>query len=151
LAYNINLNYKVKIIDLSDNTQVNSGGGTNTQTLKPAAGKIYEVFMIGATWPAIGGASGNHSVVTRLTDGTDTVNMLSITGTDGAVMSITGYYGCAGSSVLPNSIAYTLPMIRSLVVSNTKYIEFYYANNSDTNQTGTRELNVWVKEFNECG
>jgi hypothetical protein len=142
--------FKLKFIDLSNDTQVNSGGGTNTQTLQPPTGKIYQIAHIDGSWPAIGGATGNHQLIGNLTDGTINTKIMQLIGTDGALFSITESYGFAANTELPGNITeqYKL-MHESIFLSNTYYLDLIYTNSSDTNQTGTRAIYIYYKEFDE--
>jgi len=149
--YTPNPYFSIEVIDLSDDSQVNSGGGTDTQTLQAPAGYIYQVFAIEYNNAAIGGASGDHKFYIRWTDGTNTKNAAQLVGTDGASMAIDLQYGFAASSEFPSSISDQLNFICGrLFASNTYYVDFYYINSSDTNKTGTRTLKIWVKKYKEA-
>lgn len=150
MGYKINNGFKLKTIDLTDDTQVNSGGSTNTQTLKPSAGKIYQVIHIRLNTPAIGGASGDHKTAFQYTDGTTYMDLAYLKGTDGATYEIDGRNGFIASTELPSNAQQQYEfMHNSIIVSNSHYVEIKYTNDSDTNQTGTRTLVFWVKESNE--
>ena len=144
--------FKVKLLNLTNSTTVASGGGTNTQTLRPSAGFVRSVFDVYGLYPAIGGASGDHKLEFILTDGTNTDEIIEISGTDGALFYFGGKPGLVGDGEQPSGINQQMMWLTQerIIVSNDYYLEFLYTNNSDTNQTGQRKLYVWVKEFPEA-
>jgi len=152
MGYFVINNFKLKLIDLSDDTNIAGGGGTNTQTLKPDPGFVYEIIHIDCNIPAIAAATGNHTLRLYYQNGTYEANMIYMSGTDGSLMSIGGYYGLAASSELPNSHSTQQPLIsgKNMYVSNTNYMEILYTNSSDTAQAGTRRLLFYVKEYKEA-
>jgi len=153
LAYNINNGFKLKLIDLSDNTSVASSGGTNKQTLQPDPGKIYEVCKIWyvASDPA-GSSAGSHKIECHYETTGDTYNgVFRIAGNTGSGI-YTRFGGFVGDSEeAPSTEATQQLYIGScnLVCSNTYPLNFTYTNSTDVNQTATRTLKILVKEYNE--
>ena len=98
--------------------------------------------------PVIGAASGDHNLVINYTDGTISRQQAKLIGTDGAIISINAYAGFTSSTELPSQVQQQFDLIkRDTYAGYTEYIEFVYTNDSDTNQTGNRILEIWVKEF----
>jgi len=153
LSYFINPNFRLHYVDLSDDTTVSSGGGTDTQTLRPNEGEIYVVYNTYANIPAIGGASGDHDLEAFWKSSSGQLRAFKLDGTDGAVMYILGYGGgFAASTEQPSDSddQMELMMRGGIVLSYDHYMNFVYTNDSDTNQSGTRTLKIWVKVFSEA-
>lgn len=150
MAYNINQGFKLKLIDLSDDTQVNSGGGTNTQTLQPPNGKIYQVIDIYMHIPDPVGSSANaHTMDVSFQNCYLNENLAYISANTGTAMYISNS-GFVGTSEQPsNAREQYLFAHHSLFCSYDQPINFLYTNNTDANQTGTRRLEIFVKEYNE--
>jgi len=145
--------FKLKIIDLSDNTTVTASGGTNTQTLTPPDSKIYEIIGIdySAADPA-GSSSGTHALSIRVTNLFVTAEHLYVRGTTGTGIYIQPNNGLVGdSSEVPSATSDQLFYITrgALKCSATNTIAFIYTNNTDVNQTGNRQCKVMVLEYNE--
>jgi hypothetical protein len=143
--------FKLKLIDLTNDDTVASGGGTNTQTLRPDKGKIYVICSVAYEAPAIALATGEHKLEINITNGTLLDEYGQITGTDGATFLINSKAGFIGSTEAPSGLDEQLDFIRrqQFLVNYDNYITFVYTNNSDTNQTGTRTLWLLVKEYKE--
>ena len=155
IGYHPSKNFKIKKIDLSDNTTVAHTTGTNTQTLQPAAGFIYEIINIDVNIPVTNaGAAGNHSLTFRHDDGTDTYNVIIATAVGNTVITINPRIGIsAGVSEYPGGSAQQYDYLSKGIIklSNTEYMTIVYTNNSDNDQTGNRALLIWVKEYREKG
>lgn len=147
-----NNSYKLKFIDLSDNTQVNSGGGTDSQDLTPKAGKIYQIYNIRYNADApIGDTSGTHKLEIKYFDGTSYHVIAYLIGNHSTSISISSA-GYTGDSVeRPSAAADQYKTIWEVLHASNSYpIRFTYTNSTDAHQTGTRDLLIWVKEFNEA-
>jgi hypothetical protein len=141
---------KLKLIDLSDNTSVASSGGTDTQTLQPNSGYIYKIVNMLVVIPAIAAASGAHTLSFKSQNTTSGYNIIKLSGTDGAVMRI--YQGnFYADSESPSGASEQFLLIHGglLMASNDEPIDIIYKNSSDTNQTGTRTLEILVEEIPE--
>jgi len=146
----------LKVINLSDNTQVNSGGNTNVQTLQPPEGLIYKVIHLqySASDPA-GSTTGTHSFyvfydATDITDLDGDIFLIRLSGNTGTNILInydelTGDYETPGS----DQESKTFFAGRTLNASNSIPLDFKYYNNTDANQTATRQLNMIVEVYKE--
>lgn len=139
----------IKLIDLSDDTTVASGGGTNTQTLQPPDGQIYKIKGLKIFIPDPSGSTSNdHSLEIQ------NINLneiyISATSNTGSAIQIRPYAGITSTSKRPSEIEQQYPMIfEYMLCNNTNYIEFVYVNNTDVNQTGTREIYVIVEVYKD--
>ena len=143
-------NYKLEWIDLDDDTQVNSGGATNIQQLKPPVGYTYEVRWIEyAANDPVGSGSGTHKVQYRI-DG-QTYYVIQISANSGTNLSISGS-GFAGTSDTPSAVAtqYEFMTKSILIASNEIPINVVYTNSTDVNQTATRKCRFLVKKYREA-
>ena len=142
--------YKFKLVDLTDNTQVNSGGATNTQALRPADGKIYEVVHMYVYIPdAVGSTAGTHKIECAYNDESDASGNFLIQGNTGTAYIGITCAGFVGDAEQPAGLPTQFDRIKSLTASYDYYINFKYTNSLDANQTGTRRIEIWVKEFDE--
>lgn len=104
------------------------------------------------TIPSIGGSAGNHIINGYLTNGSTDTEIFRVEGTGVSIIGIDSKYGFSGNaSELPSAIAqqYEIVYPKNLFVSNDYYIKIVYTNNTDTDQTGSRVIYVWCKEFAE--
>lgn len=142
--------FKLKLIDLSDATQVNSGGANNEQNLQPDSGKVYQI--VGMEYTAanpVGSTAGTHQLTIRRNNGSATYDLGVIISNTGSDIKI-NRNGFDGTSESPTAIAQQYDIMnRFIYCDNTDYITFRYINSTDANQTGTRTLKLWVKEYNE--
>jgi len=128
----------IEVIDLSDNTTVASGGGTNNQDLTPPAGYLYRILSIRLSVPAIGGASGSHQTeIFFVGCGAIGESWHKASGSNGAAF----YY--TPTQFRDDNIA------GALLCSSDVPIRFSYYNGSDTNQTGNRQIYVTVEKIPE--
>jgi len=152
LGYNINTGFKIKLIDLSDNTVVTSGGGTNTQTLQPPAGKIYQVIQIEYSVATPPGSSANtHDLVIQYQSSTVAIATLSTAFSKSIYISgATTPYEFFADSEDPSAASQQFKICSEAIwCSNSLPVDFIYTNDTDANQTGTRTLIIYVKEYNE--
>lgn len=151
MGYSVYPNPKIKIVDLSDDTQVNAGGSNNSQSLQPNSGKIYEIIEIyyDAADPS-GSTSGTHQLEIQYYDGTNSMTVARIRGNTGSGIGIYTSDFSGDSQELPADAREQalLRRGRQLLASNSAYLIFKYTNNTDANQTGTRTCYVVVKETN---
>jgi len=139
----------IRRYELTDSTTVNAGGSTDTQVIQPSVGEWVQVVAISATIPAIGGASGNHSLTIKMGASATTLSVGDLVGTDGAVMYITKSSFIADTEN-PSDVTDQLNLITNgLVANNDEPISFVYKNSSDVNQTGTRVLRAICKVYRE--
>ena len=146
--------FKLKLVDLSDDTQVNSGGGTDTQTLQPPTGKIYELVKLVLHIPdPVGSTANSHEIIGYYDMGHASVyregifRCVATTGND----IETAYNELNADSVEgPSNAREQYKIINGpLYASNTYAIKFKYDNDTDANQTGTRTILCLVKEYDE--
>lgn len=143
--------FKLDMIDLSDGTQVNSGGSDNTQTLQPPDGKIYQVIGIIYNAPdPTGSAANDHRLYVRNKYIGHAYNLIYIASNTGTAIQIR-HEGFSGSTKVPTGVDNQYRLIRGgdIISSYSQPVEFYYINNTDVNQTGTRICKILVKEFDE--
>lgn len=140
--------YTIEYVDLSDDTQVNSGGAVNLQELKPPDGFVYDVIDIRCSIldPNGGGAStsGTHSLDIRFPGNVS--KMARIIGNFGTDIKI-DYSGFTGDTEAPSVAGDQYRMIHQwLYASHSQPLEFNYTNSTDKHQTATRVLQIWVKK-----
>jgi hypothetical protein len=145
--------FKLKVVDLSDDTNV-AASGTNSQTLQPAAGKIYQIVDIAYHAPdPAGSAAGTHEV--RLYRSAITVSqdmILRVAGTTGTAIQVGYCQNFAGdSSEDPSNAREQFLLIQGGLIwcSNSIPIVVYYKNDTDVAQAGTRTCKITVLEFDE--
>lgn len=148
MAVTKNNGSKLKLIDLSTNDTVASGGGTDDVLLQPSSGYIYRVNNIYLLIPdPSGSTSGTHQVFVR-TEGGETyfAKIKSATGGNVAI----NYLAFEGDiEERPTGATEQLAIIQNLIASNDFPLEFAYTNSTDANQTGNRQLNILVEEIPE--
>ena len=152
MSYTVNPRGKIVGIDLSDDTAV-AAAGTNTQTLTPPLGNVYQIIDIyyNAPDPA-GSAAGTHELgIKQVTVTSDRYRALIRASTGNAIT--VNYAGFIGDSAeTPSNIREQLLFIRGqLWASNTYPMKFVYDNDTDVQQAGTRALEILVKEYGERG
>jgi hypothetical protein len=150
MGYTVDNNFKLKLIDLTNDDSVASGGGINTQNLRPNQGYIYQIIGIEGNHPdPVGSTAGTHSLAIRRDDGTNFFNIAFISANTGTDIEIQRN-GFIGTAETPSNITEQYDLIyKTLFCNYTNYISFRYTNSTDVNQTGTRTLKIWVKEFKE--
>jgi hypothetical protein len=143
---------KLTVVDLSDNTSVTDGGGTNTQTLTPPAGKIYIIRDIYYSCAApVGDTSGTHKIRALCTYVSTARVLIVVKGNHSTSLTITAGTMIGDSDETPADGRDQHELIKSgfIHASNTYPIAFEYTNNTDAAQTGTRTLEILVEEINE--
>lgn len=144
--------FKLKLIDLSDDTSVTSAGGTNTQTLQPPQGKIYHViyWIYLANSPG-GTANGTHQFAAYPQNIDDTINNIYIKSEHDSYLRINnnGFNMTGNTVAYPTSVNGGLTLQNNIWASYDQPWDFLYQNDTDVNQTGTRTLKFLVQEFNE--
>jgi hypothetical protein len=146
--------FKLKQIDLTDNTTVAHAPSSNTQTLQPPAGKIYEIVRIFylAGDPA-GSSAGTHSLtVTYDTTYTTYFGILYMSSTTGNDLATYFSLLVGNSAEAPASDTIQAQLnngVGQLLASHDYPISFIYTNSTDVDQTGTRRLVILVKEYDE--
>ena len=146
--------FKVKIISLTDDTQVNSGGGTDTKYLKPDLGYIYEMVLVNIDIEdAAGSTAGTHQIKI----------IYEASQTEFTIDNLIAFYrGTTGQDI---TTAYTRPdgpdyekpstyidstLYEKRYATNTNPLSFQYTNSLDAHQTGTRIIEIMVKEYKEA-
>lgn len=148
-----NHSFKLKLIDLTDDTTVTSAGGTNTQTLQPPVGKIYEIVKIWFDMPVVGGTINTHTLKGSYVNSGATL-FAFFSATSDHDQNIDTYYGefSANGTELPSGASNQYQVSHAqfnLFCNYDNPIYFYYVNDTDANQTGTRVIKVLVKESYE--
>ena len=145
--------YKLEVVDLSDDTAVNSAA-TNSQTLQPTAGFIYEIVGIDYLSAApIGASSGTQVLQILGYDGSAyNSNLAQITGPFNDSIDIWVSMFLGATSEYPSGDTAQSYMLNSgiLIASNSYPISFKYTNSTDVQKTGTRTLIVRVKVKREA-
>ena len=144
--------FRLELIDASDDTSV--GAGTNiTNTITPPVGKIYQVIDWDVHIPIPGGGgSGSHELHVRTMNGGSTSqNKLYVKTAFGAELSIGGYFEMVGATTeSPSGTApQNLILTGEVWCDHTNPLKFYYKNDADVAQAGTRRMKILVKEYNE--
>jgi hypothetical protein len=146
--------FKLKLIDLSDDTQVNSGGSTNTQTLQPAAGFIYQIVKIWVEIPdAVGSTAGTHNLWVAYDTSFQAQSAIFFMSSNTGNNIQTYANALDGDSEQPTASGQQQDIISGgieIFCDYTNTIYFKYTNNLDANQTGTRTIKVLVKEYKEA-
>lgn len=137
-----------EIVDLSDNTSVASGGGDDTQNLQPASGYIYEVigFYYKAPDPT-GSTSGSHKIYVRSSLDSE-MSFLSGASNSGAdLLYKNNVWTSADNFQVPSTEDAQVNSIRNLMCDHSNYLELYYKNATDANQTASRDSYFLVKKI----
>jgi len=145
--------FKLKKVDLSTTSAVASGGGTDTIQLQPSTGYIYNIVAMDVYVPAPAGATANTHVMNVMWgNGSSTrLNYFQNSCNFGTAMYI-GIYGLMiGDTEQPSGDGNQMDVVYGRMwANNTNPINFEYTNNTDANQTGTREYIFLVKEYKEA-
>jgi len=143
-------NYKLEIVDLSDDTEVAHTVGTNTQLLQPPVGFVYEVMAIDYDAPTIGGSSsGTHRLY--ITPDSFISPVALIIATFASYVRIRDFQFYGNQAETPSAAASQFTIINSgLVASYDHPITFEYFNWTDVAQAGTRALIFVVKKYREA-
>ena len=143
-------NYTLEVIDLSDDTQVNSGGASITNSLQPPVGFVYEILSISYNAPdPSGSGSGTHQMT--LTNLGMTYFEVYLKANFGNGVTINGSGFTANAGEIPSALAQQYEMTHKwLYASNSIPLNINYKNDTDVNQTGTRSCKVLVKKYREA-
>lgn len=144
---NLKINYK----DLTDDATVSHTGGTNSQLLQPPAGKVWQVIYFRMSIPApVGDTAGTHNMKISYYDGTVYHNIVEIVSNHSTSCESYYFQFQGTSSEAPANAGQQQEIVsRLLWASNSYPIRFIYTNDTDADQTGTRQLDIWVKEYTE--
>lgn len=143
-------NYKIEVVDLSDDTTV-TPAGTDVQTLQPPVGFTYEVIDIGYQCAAPAGAgSGTHQLYGEYTGAY--VEMMRVKSVFGSAVQIIAAGFNGDSQEVPSAAAdqFRLMHLEMIKCSRSVPFVFTYTNGTDVNKTGTRTLIVIVKKRREA-
>jgi len=148
MGYVVNPRFTLTLIDLDDATVVASGGGTNTKSLTPDDGIVYEVINIGySAAPPIGATANSHDI--EATYQGDLYRILKITSNFNAGIYI-NQLGFGGTTDEPSGIDEQYKIMRERIfVTNAIHLDIVYTNDTDANQTGTRNCKILVKKYAE--
>jgi hypothetical protein len=141
--------FKLKVIDLTNDTTVVATTGTNSQTLQPSANRIYEIVNLYYWVDApIGDTSGTHELEALWNT---TRRIWRIVGNHSTTLSINEWAFGGDNSEAPSGIdnQYEMQHRGRVWASNSEPVIFKYSNKTDANQTGTRTLEILVKEYME--
>lgn len=146
-----NSNYKVTLVDLSDDTTVTASGGINTQTLQPPAGKIYEIMQVHYSAPGTS-TSGDHNLEITFNDGAADRRIGFLETAYGNNLKIEYSTFIAGGTKEPANAREQVHLFTGgmLIASNDHPLKFIYTNDTGVNQTGTRVLALIVREIIEA-
>jgi len=145
----------IKKIDLSDDTTVTSGGGTNTQTLQPPQGLIYKICRLMIYIPDPAGSAANDHILSAEWDNSITLQAQALFYLKASFGNpILTSYGSfqANSTEAPGAATQQDNMITGISHNYATYdypITFDYTNNTDVNQTGTRSLIIYVEVYKD--
>ena len=152
MSYKINPHYKLVKVDLTDNTSVADSGGTNTQTLQPPVGKIYQVVDIIYKCPSPGGtSSGTHEINIFHPDTKIGDYYSGVRGKSAHGDAIAIHKACvtATTQEVPSSEREQWHQIRNIICSNEYEVSFEYTNDTDVANAQNRQCYVLAKEFSE--
>ena len=141
--------YKLEIIDISDDTQVNAAADITNQ-LKPPVGFIYEIVQVYISIPdPVGSAAGTHTLAcTSFGMGGPA---FTGTATTGNVIRYRWWALAADSSEAPSGATQQADILMSnIYASNSIPLDLKYTNSTDVNQTGTRTMEFLVKKYREA-
>lgn len=149
MVYSHNLQGKIKIVNLTNSTQVNASA-TNNQDLQPDSGSIYKIrnLLYNAPDPA-GSTAGTHSITAYFYDGTSYRAVFESIANTGTGINIKNT-GLRSSTNNPSDgAAQAILLTSGIFCSNSYPIRFTYSNDTDANQTGTRTLVLLIEELAE--
>jgi len=139
----------IKEIDLSDNTSVAGGGGTNTQTLQPPEGLCYLITRLWIEIPDPVGSGANDHRLEVYWDASFTTasRLLYCLSNFGSDIS-TNAGGLVATTEVPSSQNQQSEILTGIARSWASYdspIYFLYTNNTDVAQAGTRTIKMIVE------
>jgi len=127
---------------------VAASGGSEEIQVTVNEGEYVVIRGMFVSIPAIGGASGNHVLTLRVGETTSYILLAELSGTDGAAITISKSEFAADSES-PSTAAMQQAIITGgHFMGNSDYPPtFKYVNNSDVNQTGTRNIRVFIEVY----
>jgi hypothetical protein len=136
----------IEYINEDSSTQVNAGAD-NTISIEPDPGYIYQIISIyyKAVDP-VGSTAGTHDVEIRSESGYCSYALVKAnTGSDVAIIRGV-FYG--DSTEAPSGTAEQFKICQGQIwIGNGESLDFIYSNDTDANQTGTRNLRLLVKKY----
>jgi len=149
MPYNRESNYKLELIDLSDDTSV-AAAGEITQTMTPPVGYIYEVknIYVNCPPPAGGGAGTHYIEIAQAGWGTYSGKCINAFG---SAVLISDPAGFVGSSEVPSDIEEQYIVMHDMLIANSdNAITFRYKNSTDVAAALNRVIFVLVKVYREA-
>lgn len=150
MGYTQRQKLSINSVDLSDNTTVNAGAN-KTETLQPNAGKIYQIIglYVSIADPS-GSTSGTHELRIKYQNNN---TYIQIKATTGNIISVNQNLFTGDSAEKPSGTAqqFEIMYYGILYASYDQPLDFEYYNDTDANQTGTRTIQLIVKEVKEVG
>jgi len=144
--------FLVRNIDLSDDTSV-AAAANITQTLQPAAGKIWEIQFMAFNFPdPAGSATGDHKMQAMfdltLSHQTALFYLTSDFGTD--IKTYNGEF--SATTDLPGNVTlqYYISRKNGLCINHDTPLYFRYWNGTDVAAALMRTIKILVKEYNEA-
>jgi len=136
---------RLHLVDLSSDDAVASSS-SHTVTLTPGVGEIYEVLHVYVAIPAIAGSSGDHELECFQKFGSSDRSHWYMKNPGTSSMFVHRHILWATTTKSPpNEVSQVLLFTpRSLFCSQEYPLKFKYTNGTDTNQTGTRTIEVLV-------
>lgn len=145
-----NPSFGLEVIDLATTSSVAHTGGTDTVSLTPPAGVIYEVVDMWLNIPAVGTA-GTHEVLMGFIDLNAFHILLFGKSNFGSSITFTQrLIGTADSNKTPSANADQQNNSTRIFCSSDHTLDFKYTNNTDVNQTGNRDIKILVKKYPEA-
>jgi len=150
MPYNREDLYKIKRIDLTNDATVAHTGGTETQTLQPDVGFVYEIIDIYIDIPySVGDTAGTHELSIKYQNQTEELSFIKSAFNNKLTVGTNGYYGSDTES--PTAMSDQLNIMRhSIAVSHDQPLDFVYTNDLDADNTGTRAIEILVKQYREA-
>jgi len=139
----------LKYID-ETTTDTVSSGTHDIITIQPPKGFVYQLaYIIWQSPDPAGSSSGNQQLILDYTDGTTDLSYVNIVGNTGTSYAYMSRYFASGDSVTPSVSTYLVECFKNMIINNELYAKFDYYNNTDVDQSGTRQLYTYWKVFKE--
>lgn len=143
---------RLELISLTTADAVAAAGEDIIQ-LKPDVGFLYEVIGLMARIPdPVGSGAGDHQLEI-FRNGREHANdeYITITSNTGVDIVIRDSVGFQGTTEAPSATAQQYDMMHSVMwASNANPLDFKYDNDTDVEQSGTRNIMVYVKKWREA-
>lgn len=146
-------NYELGDTDLTDDTEIAAAGGTNTQTLRPPIGKIYEIIDIFYSSAApIGATANTHQLSCRQTFISTSRQQFLVKGAFNSSIEVQNGMLSGNDTENPTNAReqYICIRRRTLIAGYNTPLLFIYTNDSDANKTGNRILEIYYKIKSEA-